>query len=152
MLMGIFFFGTAALMFYAKLRDPRGLLINHLIELGSDGADIFWGILILVSLAMSALSLVGLIRSFGEKVYLTVDVHAVTGPRNWNSKRVVRIDYGSIRGVSQQRMRDQEFVVITANDGRKIKVGQTHFRKSDDWSEFLEELFARIAVAAPTRG
>lgn len=143
-LFGACFFGAAGLLFYVKLRDPRGLLINHLIELDPQSADIFWAILMVASLAMAALAILGFVRSFGEKVFLSLDHHAISGPRNWNSNRLVRITYSTIIDAKFMRMRDQEMIVISSRDGRKIKVGQVHFRRSTEWPQFLALLDARM--------
>jgi hypothetical protein len=140
MLLGIALFGAAACLFYVKMCDPRGVLINNLIELGPLGADILWGVLVFASLAMVAFAGLGLARSFGEKVYITLDSHAIVGPRNWNSNRLVRIEYRSIGNLNHSRISNHEFLAIKANDGRKIKVGQTHFRISGEWAEFLQDL------------
>jgi hypothetical protein len=144
MLLGIGFFGAAAMVSYLELLDPRPLLINHLIELSPGGADIFFGILMLASLGMVAMACVGLVRSFGEKVFITLDNQSITGPTRYNGTHLIRIDYRAIREVKHSRIHNQEFVVISAVDQRKIKVGQTHFRTATEWEQFLFELRQRM--------
>lgn len=144
MLLGIFFFGTAALICFVKMRDPRGLLINHLIELGPVAADIFWAILIALIAVMVGLSFLGFVRSFGARVFLTLDENAISGPANWNGVRTVLIDYRAIRNLKHQKSGKYESVVIVGNGDRKIKVGMIHFRDESQWSSFIEALQNRI--------
>lgn len=139
---------TATLVLLAELFDPRALLINGIIELGPTGADIFFGVLIACSLAFAGIGLLGLVRSFGEKVWLSLDSRAIFGPRGWYLiNDPIRIPYNEICSVRLQRINNQHIVTIKATDGRKIRVGSPHFRKEAEWREFLQELERRHVAA-----
>ena len=144
MLLGIALFGVGAMVMFEKLLDPRGLLINGFIELGPTGADIFFIILIVLCLGMTAFACVGLVRSFGDKVFVTLDNQSITGPSSYNGTRTVRIAFNAVRDVNVTKMRDKEFLVIRSADGRLIKVGQANFRVATEWSQFISELNGRL--------
>lgn len=146
MLLGIVLFGACALVLAAKLGDPRGLLINGLIELSPAGADVFFALVALGSLAMTVFAAIGLFRSFGEKVYVTSDDQAIAGPLSYNGTRLTRIGFGAIREVKVRRVRDQELLVVVAVDERKIKVGKGNFRVASEWAAFMAELGKRLGT------
>lgn len=145
MLLASGFFGLGVVVFVIELRDPRGLLINHLIRLSPDQADIFFTVLILISAAITGAGLLGFFQSFGDKVFVTLDNHAISGPARYAAvTRIVRVPLAAVREVKVTRIRDQESVVITAEDGRKIRVGRANFRVKAEWSVFLAELRNRL--------
>ena len=144
MLFGFLFFGAAGAVLAGKVADPRGLIINGLIELSPGGADIFYGVLVATAALMSGAALLLLIKSFGAKMHVSLDNHAVTGPKFYASAGTVRIDFKSISNVDLQRVQNSEFLKITARDGRKIRVGQSNFRVASEWNQFLGELQRRM--------
>lgn len=145
MLLGIIGGLAGAMVFVKKLQDPRGLLINRVIELDPASADMFWGALIVASLGLAVAAAIGFVRSFGERVYVTIDSHAISGPTSEYGMRTVRIEYRAIQYIKVTAMRDMETLAITAADGRKIKVGQWRFRISDQWGDFQHELRSKLS-------
>jgi hypothetical protein len=145
MLLGIAFFSAGAALMVAKLLDPRGVNINGVIELGPLGADIFFVILLLATLWLVGLGCIGLARSFGSKVFVTLDNQAITGPNSYLQLGTKRIAFGAVRSVNLIDMNSHQFVEILAADGGKIKVGSGNFRVSAEWPRFLAEINARMA-------
>jgi hypothetical protein len=144
MLLGIVFFGAGALVFAGQMLDTRGVIINGLIELGPLGADIFYAILIGICIVFIALATFALLKSFGDKTFVTIDSQSITGPIRYGGSSLVRISFTSVRDVNVSRVNNTEFLVITDIDGSKIKVGQANFRASSDWPLFLSELRLRL--------
>ncbi len=144
MLLGIAFFGAGALVFFGKMLDRRGVIINGLIELDTFGADILYSVLIGTCLTFIALATVALLKSFGAKIFVTVDSQSITGPIRYGGSSLVRISLTSVRDVNVSSVSNNEFLVVTDIDGRKIKVGQANFRISSEWPLFLSELRRRL--------
>jgi len=144
MLLGVMAGLAGAMVCFKGLQDPRGLLINRVIELDPGSANVFWGALIVASLGFAVLAAVRFVQSFGERVFITLDSHAISGPTSDYGLRTARIEYRSIQNVRVLAMRGQESVVISATDGRKIKVGQWRFRVSAQWMDFQRELCSRV--------
>ncbi len=151
MILGIAFFGAGALIFFDKLLDPRGIIINGLIELGPAGADIFYSVLILASAVFVAFGIVGLIKSFGEPTFIVLDSQSISGPTRYGGSSIARISFNAVRDVNVSSISNHEFLVVTGSDGRKIKVGQANFRNSSDWSHFLAELNAKLRFSGTKR-
>lgn len=145
MLVGIVFFSAGAALIVMKLLDPRGVTINGVIELGPLGADILYGVLLLAILWLVGLGCIGLARSFGSKVLLTLDNQAITGPNSYLQSGTRRIAFGAVRSVDLMEVNGHQFVEIVGADGGKIKIGSANFRVSTEWPRFLAEINARMA-------
>lgn len=138
------FFGFAAVVMLYKIGDPRGLLLNRVIELSPFGADIFFGILFLISAFAAGFSGFAIVRSFGEKLFLTLDAQTITGPRFYGLPGMISLRYSQIATLKQTAYDQHLGVVIQATDGRKIRIGTANFRDADQWPEFLHQLERRI--------
>jgi hypothetical protein len=123
--------------------DPRGVIIDHLITLGPRGADIFFGVILLMGLKMSAAGAAQFVRSFGEPRWLTLEAHGVRGPKGPMSRREVSIAYRAIMRARVLTMQRQQFIQIIG-DGKAIKLPAASFRTKAEFAPFVEELRARI--------
>ena len=144
MILSIIFFGVCALVLFKKVMDPGGVLINRLIELGPFGADILYGTLFVASLGFVAIATYQIVLSFGKKVFISLDDHAIVGPRWYGNPGEVKVDFTSIRDIEFSQISNSEFIVIHTNDGRKIRVGNKNFRIASEWAQFLDEFRARV--------
>jgi hypothetical protein len=138
------FFGMCSLVLYNKLIDPRGVIINRLIELGPFGADVFYGTLFIGSLSFVAIAVYQIILSFGKKVFISIDDYSIVGPRWYGNPGTVKVDFTSIRDIEISQISNSEFILIHANDGRKIRVGKKNFCIPSEWAQFLDVLRARV--------
>ena len=130
-----------------KLLDPRPMLLNGLIQFSAQGADIFYGILILASLAFAGAGIVGFVRSLGDKVWVTLDANAISGPSGMAASKSTRIAYNEIARCKMRQYRQHQWMDIKASDGRKIRVGSAVLRQEAEWPEFLAEFDRRLTAA-----
>lgn len=137
------FFAGGSYVMWLQLLDPRGVIIDHMITLGPQGANVFFGVLLLVSVGLAVTGAVLFVRSFGETRWLTFDHDAVRGPKSAAGSREVRIAYRAIEKAVVTRTNRQEFVTIRG-DGRAITVRACDFRTKDEYQAFLSELHDRI--------
>jgi len=143
-LAGLFFAGCTYAL-WLELLDPRGVIINHMITLGPQGANVFFGVLLLVSAGFALTGAVLFVRSFGERRWLTFDHDALRGPKNAISSLEVRIAYRAIEKAVVTKVNRQEIVTIRGS-GRAITVRAGDFRTKDEYHAFLSELQDRIDV------
>jgi hypothetical protein len=141
-LAALFFAGCTYAM-WLELLDPRGVIIDHMITLGPQGANVFFGALLLVSAGFTLTGALLFARSLGERRWLTFDHDAVRGPKSAAGSRELRIAYRAIEKAVVTRTNRQEFVTIVGG-GRAITVRACDFRTKDEYREFLSELHDRI--------
>jgi hypothetical protein len=144
-LLGIGFFGAGALACVGEMFEDRGLIIDHIITLDPFGAKFFFGVLVVLCLGFVTLAIVSLIRSLGEKVWITLGRDWIEGPRNYNSNQSVLIHYRRIERVKTMSVNGNKFLEIVSMDGAKIKVGEANFREIGEWPRFVGELNQMIA-------
>jgi hypothetical protein len=137
------FFAACAFVLWLMMLDPRGVVIDHLITLGPRGANIFFGLLVLAAIGMSAAGAANFVRSFGEPRWLTLGPDGVRGPKNAVSRQEVSIAYRAIRQARVLKVQRQQIVQIVG-DGKAIKLPAATFRSSGEFARFVEELRARI--------
>jgi hypothetical protein len=143
-LLGMFFFLGCGLIFVDMGSEHRGLIINHLIRFDAAEASTFYIVLAILSLCMALLAGLGLVRSFGEKVWLVLGSSSIFGPKSYNGNQIIEIRYDDVKNIERTRVSNHEFVVITSRDGKKIRIGSGNFRQSDQWANFTLELRRRI--------
>jgi hypothetical protein len=144
MMSGIAFFGVGAVVFFDKLLDPGGVIINRVIELGPAGANLLFATLMAACLAFVVPACMGLLNSLGERIFVTLDNQSIAGPSRYGGSTIVRLDFRSIRDVDLSSSSNSEFLVITGSDGTKIRVGKPNFRNASEWAQFLSALDTRI--------
>jgi hypothetical protein len=136
----------AAIVMIALAVEGRGLILV-VIPLSPFLAQIFYLLMALVCLVVLAQSVRGFFRSFGEKMWMTLDQHAITGPTQYSGTRTVRIAFNGVKNINLSNHGDDECLVITSHDGKKIKVGSANFRDPSKWPAFLEGLDRALKVS-----
>jgi len=140
-------FGGGGLMFGSKaMTNDRGLIINHLIELGPTAASVFYAVLAVVSLLFVGAALVALVRQFGEPQWLVLDQHAVSGPQSVIINRQVRIPYVDLVGIKVTSVRNSSGVELRGRHGQKIWLSNADFEADGDLGTLLAELDRPIAA------
>ena len=145
MVLMVFFGLGGAVVMLNEMLDPRGLILNRIIHFSPFSADIFFGVLLLACLGLAGFGALAFARSFGDRIWLSLDNHAVTGPSSFGSRTQVRMRFVDIRDARVQTYQKQQYMTLRAHDGRKIRIGTAHFRQSDEWPVFLKELQRRWA-------
>ncbi|WP_298333819.1 hypothetical protein [uncultured Erythrobacter sp.] len=123
--------------------EGRGLILV-VIPLGPTAAQIFYVFMALVCLAYLVQVMRGFVRSFGGQLWMTLDQHAITGPTKYSGTHTVRIAFSAVNNVELRSQSDDQYLVITGRDGRKIKVSSANFREAKKWPSFLQELDRRL--------
>ena len=149
MVLAVLFFGAVGgFLGWRSLTNDRGLILNGVITFDTEGASIFYAVLAVTSLLFVGAGGIALVRQFGEPQWLTLDQHAVSGPRSVINATPVRIPYSEIANVKLFSYRGQTGAEIRARDRRKIWLGTKSFEHDDMLDEFLEELGQRVAEAS----
>ncbi|WP_298304708.1 hypothetical protein [uncultured Erythrobacter sp.] len=133
----------AAIVMMALAVEGRGLILV-IVPLGPTGAQIFYLLMALVCLVGLAHTVRGFLRSFGARMWMTLDQHAITGPTQYGGTRMIRIAYNAIQDIDLSSYGENQFAVIKAHDGGKIKVGSANFREASKWPAFMQGLDRRL--------
>jgi len=142
------FFGLCAWMFWHKAHQaPRGLIINHAIELSPSGAQAFHWLLFVAALVFVALGLMVTALSFQQARYITLTSRAVSAPKNGFSKVAVEVPFDSITSLQVQAVQRQRFLHIHHRAG-KLSIAQSMLPSQADFEE-LCQLVAAKAPSAP---
>lgn len=133
----------AILMLLALAVEGRGLIL-FVIPLGPMGAQIFYVLMAMVCAVGLVHTVRGFVRSFGEKMWMSLDQRAIIGPNRYGGTNTVRIAFSGIIKVDLSSHSDDQYLVITGRDGKKIKVSSANFREPNEWSAFIEALDLRL--------
>jgi hypothetical protein len=139
----LFFAGCAWIALHTARTNDRGLIINHLIELETPSATIFyWGIFA-VCAAFVPLGLAGLWvgRAGGRRI--TLDQQAITLPKNAWSRESRTIPLAEITGLSMQTINGQTFLHMRLTSGKASLVGSM-FPSKADFETFSAALAERV--------
>ena len=147
MLACLLFFGAVAAFMAYEMADPRGLILNGLIEFGPLGADIFFGVLALSAAAVAFTGGAAFITSLSGKSYLTLDANAIEGTTGIWSRTPVRIQYGLIKDVAMDEYEGKFSLKIVGRGGEKIVAASQNFNSVGEFEEFLDLLNERMAAA-----
>lgn len=144
MAFSMLFFGACAAFLVSEIRDPRGVVINHIITLDPFGADIFFGALLLVALALVAVSAVNLFTALAGAIYMTIHDDYVEGYSSPLSRSPTRIRYSHIESVSLREYQDKLFLKIVGSQSGKIRAVSQNFNSKKEFEDFMGLLHERI--------
>ena len=140
----ILFFGACTPVMLHLLLDPRGVIINGIIDLGPFGANVFFGVLLCVTLGLVALGAMGLIASFSGNRTITVDLNAFTAPASPISRKTTRMAFADIKNMSMTEAQGYEWVTIKDRKGQAVKIGGSDFQDENKFVEFLDLVAERM--------
>jgi hypothetical protein len=145
MLLATAFFGICSLVLVGLLLDPRGVTINRSIPLGPLGADIFFDILMISSLALTWMGFRAFLRCFGPVRSFVLDHHALRGPKNALSRQEVRITLRTIEQLHIQTYRNEHFICINGG-GQTMRVATSDLVSEQEFARFLGALEDQMAA------
>lgn len=146
LLASIFFGSVAVFMGREAMANDRGLIINGLIHLETNGATTFYWCIAAIGAAFTAVGipafLVGLLSS--HRVILTSN--DISAPRFGFSLKATTVKLSDIRGQSVQVIEDHRFLNIYHVNG-KLTISASFFPNE----AAFEELCAAVAKRALTQ-
>lgn len=144
----VVFFGLCAWMFWHKVHQaPRGLIINHAIELSPSSAQTFHWLLFCAALMFVALGLAVSALSFRQERYITLTSRALSAPKSGFSKVVIEVPFQSITSLQVQAVQRQRFLHIHHRAG-KLSIAQSMLPSQADFEELCELVAAKAASAS----
>lgn len=144
----VVFFGLCAWMFWHKVRQaPRGLIINHAIELSPSSAQTFHWLLFCAALMFVALGLAVSALSFQQERYITLTSRALSAPKSGFSKVVIEVPFQSITSLQVQAVQRQRFLHIHHRAG-KLSIAQSMLPSQADFEELCELVAAKASSAS----
>jgi hypothetical protein len=118
LLCGGFFALCLAVLGTKATTNDRGLVINGIVELGTDSASVFYWALTAVSAAFVLLSLLLVYHRIALRQRLVLGEFALLVPRTRFSRDPVEIAYRDIKGMARMSMNGQQFLYVTHSGGR----------------------------------
>lgn len=144
-------FGLCAWMFWFKAHQPpRGLIINHMIELSPGGAQIFHWSLFAVSMLLVAMSVLVFIMSFKSERHITISATSIRAPKSGISNLEVDVPFGSIKSLQLQEVQRQRFLHIH-HAGGKLSIVQSMLSSKAEFEEICALLSAKVPRVAGQR-
>ena len=146
---GFLFFGLGTVMLAdAAYTNDRGLIINHIIELGIDGATIFYWILCGVCFAFVAACVVMTIHGLTHKQRLAFTHESLILPDGRWSSGERKIRYDEILSVSERNINNHRFLEIYPSVGKKITIGSAMLPSKKIYEEVRELLIQYVDEVA----
>lgn len=113
------FFGLCAWVFWQKShQEPRGLIINHIIELSPGNALIFHWLLFFASMAFVVLGLMVSVMSLKKERHITLTSHSLQTPKSGISNTEVEILFRNITAIQLHEVQGQRFLQISHGTGK----------------------------------
>ncbi len=140
-------FGAAAIVLAAKAEsNDRGLVINGIVELSTDGATLFYTVLSAVSIVFVILAgiLACLRIAAPQRVALTRE--SVVVPRSSWSRRETSVGFRDITGLSVSEVYGQRFLKVLHAHG-KVTLAASMLPRREDFDDICGEIAARVEAA-----
>ncbi len=145
--LGIAFFGLAAVFLGSEAAcNDRGLIINRFIELGPEGATVFYWVLTACSVGFVA---IGVLLAHHRTAYqqrLVFGTAAVTVPASRWSREEKVIVYREIRKLSTATVGSQWFLYVLHPSGR-YTITASMLPSTESFEEVCELLAAKVQEA-----
>ena len=145
----VLFFGACAVVIGMKAAsNDRGLVIDRLIELGPEGATIFYWACAAASLAFVAVAGLMLIVRVKVRQRITLTEDAVVVPRSRWSNEERTIPFQDIIELRDITTAGQKFLKITHPDGKFMLIASM-LPGAEDFEFLTSEITARVEAARP---
>lgn len=148
-LLGVFFFGAAALLFLDKAAGPpRGLIIDYVIRLDPDGAKIFYCCAAVLSFGIVLFGLGLFILGFTNPHSVRISAEGITAPKNVLASEPVWISFEDIQRV-QRRKKGRHQSLVIAYRGDKLVLSRTMFPDNIAYETFIRALMEAMQERNP---
>lgn len=117
-LAGLFFGACGALFIYKMVTNEVGLIINGIIELGPQGAMVFYGVLAALSLAFVVAAGMAAVHGVITKPVLILTEEHITVPTGLLRPRPKTLRFADVTGITLQEIQGQRFLTIQASTGK----------------------------------
>jgi hypothetical protein len=153
MLACIAFFGAcAATMAHAALTNDRGLILNGILEFGTQGATVFYWCVVGVSAVFVLMGTLGLISGFKNPGSIRLTATELSAPKNGFTRKATRIPLREIVDVGVQEIQKQRFLTVHHRSG-KLSVAQSLLPNSEAFEKLHAGIVAGVnRVHAPRVG
>lgn len=141
-LAGLFFAGCAIVLAQSARLNNRGMIINGIVRLDIDEANIFLWILAGLSVLFVAAGIYGVARSLGPFQEIVIDGKNITAPKGGLSSTIVSVPFASIFDLQIVQVKSQRFLTIRHRDGKLI-VNRAMMPSHEDFEELVAEVAER---------
>ena len=146
-LCALFFGAGAAFMAHMALSNDRGLVINGIIELSSEGARVFYWIIagLFAAFVLLAAMLVAVRLTSRQRVVLTPE--AILVPRGSWSSEDIALPFAEISDLVLVEVQGERFLNII-HEGRKYTLAASLLPSKEDFDAIRRRLEERAGATA----
>jgi hypothetical protein len=126
--------------------NDQGIIFNHLVEIGPQGATIFYWAMFAILAITVPLILLALWNGVKHKTVITLGADGLTLPKKGLSPQPMTIAYADIVSLHYQSVYSQTFLNLKTKTG-KASIAASMFPKKADFETFcaaLEERLGRL--------
>lgn len=147
MLIAVLFFGAcgAGIGQMARTNDV-GLVINHIIHLGPQGATIFYWALALASLAFVIAGFYGIWLALTSDNKLRVTAESVSIDKFGFRKRPVNLRFTDVNAMQHVKVSRQDFVRLQHTTG-KLELARSMFANGEEFERCMDMIADRIRAS-----
>lgn len=141
-------FGACLALFgYKTATNDVGVVINHAIELGPQGATIFYACLALASLGFVGMGLTLAVGRSRFDHHLTVDQQGIELPRRPWARDHVRVAFADIVDMKHQSVNGTHFLVVRHKTG-KVTIDRNKLPSKADFELVMRTIVERVESLA----
>jgi hypothetical protein len=130
-------------MAYEATHNKAGLIINGIITLGPNGANVFYWVIAAIGGIFVLAAVVLAVRRLVSYRVLELGADALLLPHGFLAIKISRIPYADIEGVSESQMSGQKYLWVRAC-GRKFTIGASLLPDRDSYAFVRDFLMSRV--------
>jgi len=143
--LGAVFFAIAGWFLWMRSREAEGgLIINHLIELGPQGAQRFFLALAGISALFVVLGLYGVYAGITSRHVLSVDATGISALRNGFAREATRLEFAEIAEAGIQEFKGQVMLSMRPRQGRKLVIMQGWLPDKEAFQAVTDAVYAAL--------
>ncbi len=143
-LLVVAFFGACAgIMGNVAATNDRGLILNRIFELSSQGATIFYWVITGSALVFILVALFALAKSITSKREIVISKTSLTSPKSGFSKIDVTVNFSDITNVTLQTVQKTKILNIEYIGG-KLSIPNSMLPNKQAFEELVSLLEARV--------
>ncbi len=139
----LFFVACASGLGKIALTNDRGLLLNRIIELSTEGATILYWCLAVVSGVFVIIGAFALLSNLTTKKEIVLTKSEILSPKSGISKKIVAIMYSQITDVNIQSVQKQRFLNIVYPKG-KLSIPQSMLANEQAFEELTSLVVDKV--------
>lgn len=147
----LFFLACAGGLAQQASTNDKGAIIEHLIELNTSQATVFYWVLAAFSVGMVIIAFVGLVSAYSKPVFIELTENSITIPKHlWGQEQ--QIAFTDITDLAVQKVQRQVFLYIyhsttqgaISHGTKKGTISRANMPSKAAFEELMGTLYAKV--------